>query len=208
MPDHVATQGECLFSIAEDHGFAWQTVWNDPANASLKDLRKSPYILLPGDIVHVPDLRPRSESRGPDSTHRFKRKGVPATLQLRLLANGKPRDNMAWKASLGGPWTEGRTDADGRLSIRLPPSSPAGLLRLEDGTEYRLLLRELDPLESISGVQARLNNLGYPSGPVDGIQGPLTTAAIRQFQEAYPPLDVDGIVGPKTRAKLKEIYGC
>jgi peptidoglycan hydrolase-like protein with peptidoglycan-binding domain len=32
----------------------------------------------------------------------------------------------------------------------------------------------------------------------DGIFGPLTARAARQFQSAHPPLEVDGIVGPKT----------
>jgi N-acetylmuramoyl-L-alanine amidase len=208
MKTHLVRQGECLFSIAEDHGHHWKTLWEDGANARLKEERKSPYILLPGDEVAVPDLRPREESKAAEQAHRFRRKGVPATLKLRLLSNGEPRKEVAWKANLGSGWEEGTTDGDGNLKIRLPPNSPAGLLRLEDGTEYRLLLRELDPLDTMTGVQARLNNLGYAAGPVDGIQGPLTTAAIRAFQEAYPPLDVDGIVGPKTRDKLKEVYGC
>ena len=45
-------------------------------------------------------------------------------------------------------------------------------------------------------------------GAVDGIQGPITTGAIKRFQADCPPLDVDGIVGPHTRGKLKEVYGC
>lgn len=208
MKSHSVAQGECFFSIAEDHGQHWKTLWEDPANTGLRQERKTPYILLPGDVVSIPAVRLREETRAANMTHSFRRKGVPANLRLRLLKNGEPRKGMTWKASLGGPWIEGKTDSDGALTIKLPPSSPAGLLRLEDGTEYRLLLRELDPLDSISGVQARLNNLGYQSGPVDGICGPTTASAIRLFQEAYPPLTVDGIAGPKTRAKLKEIYGC
>lgn len=208
MRSHFVSQGECLFSIAVDHGHHWKTLWEDSANARLKQERKTPYILLPEDVVSIPDLRLREESKAANQAHTFRRKGVPASLKLRLLNNGEPRKGMAWKANFGGPWREGKTDGDGNLTIKLAPSSPAGVLRLEDGTEYRLLLRELDPLQSISGVQARLNNLGYQSGPVDGILGPTTEGAIRRFQEAYPPLDVDGIVGPKTRAKLKEVYGC
>jgi len=191
-----------------DHGHHWKTLWDDGGNAQLKRERKTPYILLPGDVVSIPDLRPREESKAASQAHSFRRKGVPASLKLRLLSNGEPRKGMAWRANLGGAWKEGKTDGDGNLTIKIDPASPAGLLRLEDGTEYRLLLRELDPLETTTGVQARLNNLGYQSGPVDGIVGPMTTDAIRRFQEAYPPLEVDGIVGPKTRAKLKEVYGC
>jgi peptidoglycan hydrolase-like protein with peptidoglycan-binding domain len=42
---------------------------------------------------------------------------------------------------------------------------------------------------------------------VDGVQGPRTTDAIKQFQEKYG-LTVDGVVGPITRSKLLEVYGC
>jgi peptidoglycan hydrolase-like protein with peptidoglycan-binding domain len=59
----------------------------------------------------------------------------------------------------------------------------------------------------MTGVQARLNNLGYNTGPVDGIQGPRTTEAIREFQEKYG-LKVDGVVGPITRGKLVEVHRC
>jgi peptidoglycan hydrolase-like protein with peptidoglycan-binding domain len=62
-------------------------------------------------------------------------------------------------------------------------------------------------MEEVTGVQARLANLGFSPGPVDGIQGELTAGAIRRFQRAYG-LTVDGIAGPQTRAKLKEVHGC
>lgn len=208
MPQHVVSQGECLASIAAEYGFNWKTIWNHPDNTDLKAERKNPNVLYPDDVVVIPDKTPKEDSAATEQTHKYKRKGVPAMLKIRLLNNGEPRKNTPWKANLGGGWQEGTTDGDGNLQIKLHPKCDAGILRLEDGTQYRLLLRELDPLETISGVQARLNNLGYESGAVDGIQGPITTAAIKQFQTDYPPLKVDGIVGEKTRAKLKEIYGC
>jgi len=208
MPQHVVSQGECLSSISAQYGFDWKTIWNHPDNADLKAERKNPNILYPDDVVVIPDKKAKEDSAATEATHKYKRKGVPATLKIRLLNNGEPRKNTPWKANLGGAWQEGSTDGDGNLQIKLHPQCDAGILRLEDGTQFRLLLRELDPIETISGVQARLNNLGYESGAVDGIQGPITTEAIKRFQADYPPLEVDGIVGEKTRGKLKEVYGC
>jgi lysozyme len=56
--------------------------------------------------------------------------------------------------------------------------------------------------EGVSGMQARLANLGFDPGPVDGQLGPRTKAAIRAFQAQNPPLVVDGICGPQTLEKL------
>lgn len=39
---------------------------------------------------------------------------------------------------------------------------------------------------------------------VDGVFGPITRAAVIEFQEGSPPLAVDGIVGPQTWAKLPD----
>lgn len=50
---------------------------------------------------------------------------------------------------------------------------------------------------SVERIQARLNELGYNSGPVDGRFGPVTDRAVRAFQaHSAPP--VDGVVGPIT----------
>ncbi len=63
------------------------------------------------------------------------------------------------------------------------------------------------PSAWLTGVQYRLNALGFGAGPVDGIKGPKTTKAIRLFQTSYPPLKVDGIPGPRTQERLVEICG-
>lgn len=50
-------------------------------------------------------------------------------------------------------------------------------------------------------IQQKLKNLGYYTGNIDGILGPLSLSAIKRFQKDNG-LVVDGIVGPKTAAKL------
>lgn len=51
------------------------------------------------------------------------------------------------------------------------------------------------------GIQKALRRLGYDPGPVDGIPGPLTRAALVAFQEALE-LPRDAVAGPLTRAAL------
>jgi N-acetylmuramoyl-L-alanine amidase len=71
----------------------------------------------------------------------------------------------------------------------------------------KLKLGALSPVASAKGVQQRLQNLGFDCGPIDGIVGPRTRAAVRNFQAKFglPP---DGILGPQTRTLLKEKHGC
>lgn len=66
-----------------------------------------------------------------------------------------------------------------------------------------LLLRPapLYALTTTRGVQSALVQLGYDPGPVDGVMGPRTRAAVRAYQ-AQAGLVVDGAVGPLTRAAL------
>lgn len=54
---------------------------------------------------------------------------------------------------------------------------------------------------NVRQVQEALKEAGFDPGPIDGVWGRLTLAAIRKFQAAKG-LEVDGIVGPKTVAKL------
>jgi hypothetical protein len=53
----------------------------------------------------------------------------------------------------------------------------------------------------INILQTHLNRLGFNSGPVDGIAGPLTDGAIKRMQ-TFLGTPADGYVGPLTRALL------
>jgi peptidoglycan hydrolase-like protein with peptidoglycan-binding domain len=58
----------------------------------------------------------------------------------------------------------------------------------------------LNPAD-VSGAQALLKKLGQDPGPIDGILGPRTAAAIRGFQKAER-LTIDGTLNAETRAAL------
>lgn len=186
MKDHVAQQGECVSSIAFENGFFHQTVWDAPENADLKALRKSPFILQAGDVVHVPDLRAKELEVATGKRSVFRRKGVPETLNLRFVHDGKPRAGVKYHITIDGKESEGETDGDGRVRHFLPPNAREGKLVLfvEAGhpEEYQLQLRNLDPIETVSGQQARLKNLGLFAGEIDGAPSPELAAAIHAFQ--------------------------
>src|SRR5882762_11116156 len=117
MPQHEVSQGECVASIAAQYGFFWKTIWNDGENSELKAKRPNPNTLAPGDVVVIPEKKIKEESCATEKLHKFKRKGVPALLKIRLMENGEARKDVEWKASLGGKWQEGKTDGEGLVQI-------------------------------------------------------------------------------------------
>src|SRR5215211_7293158 len=57
----------------------------------------------------------------------------------------------------------------------------------------------------VPGLQVALYRYGHYAGPIDGIAGPITKRAIREFQRSAG-LEPDGVPGRRTRAALGK-YG-
>ena len=213
---HVVKQGECLSSIADRYGLqGWRVLWDDPGNQALRNLRKEPNILRPGDEIHIPDLRPGSVLIQTEARHRFRARQETVQLRLRVCRDiaGEPVD-APYHLTVEGVATplEGRLSG-GALEITIPARAPrADLLILDEGGTtvqrvFQLWLGALDPLETLTGVQARLKRLGYDPGAVDGIWGPNTEAALRAFQLAEGIQDEEEPFGASTREGLKRYIG-
>src|SRR5436190_441453 len=122
MPIRYNVQpGDCISSIAFEHGLFPDTIWDDPANAALKAKRKNPNVLADGDVVAIPDKRPRTEPVETTKRHTFRRKGVPARLRIRLQENGMPLANLAFKLTGSGFEVSGQTDGGGLVDVSIPP---------------------------------------------------------------------------------------
>lgn len=185
MGDHAVRQGECISSIAFENGLFWETIWEHPRNAALKALRKSPFILQTGDVVFVPDKRSKDVDVKTNATHVFQRKGVPEKLNLKFQAGDQPPAGLPFRLTIDGVTRRGKLDGEGKLSEFLPPNAQAGTLVLEDpgGEEqYELQLRHLDPVDTVSGLQGRLKNLGLYQGDIDGVLSTETIAAMNSLQ--------------------------
>jgi peptidoglycan hydrolase-like protein with peptidoglycan-binding domain len=59
----------------------------------------------------------------------------------------------------------------------------------------------------VRSVQELLELAGHDPGPIDGVYGPKTQAAVSDFQRAQGDLTVDGKVGPNTRKALAAALG-
>ncbi|MBB1506380.1 peptidoglycan-binding protein [Pseudoalteromonas sp. SG41-1] len=69
---------------------------------------------------------------------------------------------------------------------------------------FAVQIGNLDPIDTLSGVQGRCNMLGFDCGTVDGVMGKKTRIGVKEFQYEH---DLDGIPGPKTKAKLQQVFG-
>ncbi|MEZ5429071.1 MAG: peptidoglycan-binding domain-containing protein [Pyrinomonadaceae bacterium] len=207
MPiSYQVKQGDCIFSIAVEHGFFADTIWDHPQNKELKEKRGDPHVLLPGDMVFVPDKRVKEVSEPTDQVHKFRCKNTPKDLRIRLMCLDNPIGNMKYALRIDGVEKEGKTDADGWLRESISPNAKTAKLSLDDGTEYELKLGKLDPADEISGIQGRLYSLGYFEGSVDGRMSDETKAALEVFQRSQN-LDVTGEPDRKTRDLLIEMTG-
>jgi len=209
MPgSHTVEEGDCVIGLADRHGFFAATIWNDPANADLRQRRTDMNILMPGDVVVIPDLRKKFEKRPTGQTHRFRRKGVPAMFRLQLFDMNRPVAAQAYTLTVDGVQKQGRTDDRGILKEFVPAGAKQGELKIGDGEDaitLTLQFGHIDPSNEVSGVQHRLSNLGYDCGPDIGTMNEDTKQALLDFQRDNK-LERTGEIDAATKAKLEEIY--
>ena len=208
MPERYVTQpGDCIHSIAFERGFFPDTIWNHADNAELKNKRKDPCVLLPGDIVVVPDKRLKELSKPPEKKHRFKRKGVPKTLRIQIKSKDKTMPGLTYTMIIDDELRrEGQTDGDGFIVEQIPPNAKQAAIELGDGSEFELQLGVQDPLDTISGIQGRLHALGYYDGPDDGVLSAPTQEALKLFQRQNG-LNATGQPDQQSRDALKNLAG-
>ena len=212
---HSVEQGEHLSQIAKLYGFPdYKILWDHPQNADLKNLRKNPNILLPGDQVFIPDMEEKEEPGSTDKRHSFV--VDKETLKLRLVLEDiyeKPIAGAQCALLVDGQVFQLTTDAHGKIEQEIPLDAKEGVLTIRgDQTPFAnevipLKIGHLDPVEEVSGQIARLNNLGYFAGPHDGSDEDAFASAVEEFQ-CDNGLTVDGICSLQTQSKLKSVHGC
>jgi len=214
MPVHVVKSGECFTTIAASYGFGdYRTIYNHPMNAALKVKRPNPNVIHPGDQIYIPDKAQRQALDVPTGkAHAFKLKKT-AKKALRVVFQthkGEPLKNAPYKLKIGGTTIEGKTTGAGLVEAAVPIGEASAVIEI-DGRVIELKLGRLNPVDGrdngVSGVQGRLNNLGYNAGVVDGIAGPKTRTALAIFQKDAG-LKITGSVDDATKKKLAEIHGC
>lgn len=218
---------EWLEKIAYNLHFDVQKAWDDAGNKTLRDNHPDHNLLCKGHILEVPEVQQKEVDGATDTTHKFKVKGkATAKLNLKLEHHVDSPLEEEYELEIGGETFKG-TSTKGEIKHEIPISSDVGVLRLtKRNVELTVHVGDLNELEpwakkqcKTKGAQARLNNLAFNSGSVDGIIGRRTRRATKNYQEwadTYSPGNglaeaelspIDSIIGPLTAKCLKKTHG-
>jgi N-acetylmuramoyl-L-alanine amidase len=206
---HTVKQGEHIIRIAHEHGLTkYEIIWDHPQNAALKSLRKTPHILFPGDELFIPEIQKKEEQRPTGKLHTFQVEGQPLKLKLRVTDEGEdPIANTACRLNIQGETKDHTTDGDARLERPIPPEAEDAMLDIT-GVQIPIKIGHLDPIDTLSGQQARLNNLGYDAGNSADANDEQFRSAVEEFQCDRGIKPITGVCDTATQAKLKTEHGC
>ncbi len=210
---HRVQQGECLVSIAESYGFFWETLWNLPENKLIRDTRRDPTVLLPGDVVTIPERVVKEYVRPTGARHTFRVKNIPAKLNLNFRdEGGRPRAGLAYVLTVDGVETRGTTDGEGGVHAPIAPTARSATLRLmeketgEEEESYELDLGHLDPVDTVRGAQTRMKQMGAYFGTITGTMSLPFVMSLKAFQSGRG-LVPTGELDASTQAALRENHG-
>ncbi len=212
---HKAAQGECFSSLAHQYGFEnYRTIYDHPENAELIKERLNPNILYPYDVVFIPDNELKEVDAATEQTHHFVVKKEKTKFRLVVKdEDGKPFADTRYELTIDEKVFEGTTDGTGKLEEEISAKAHSGYVTFypkdENGAEIvgfiPLDFGHLDPVRETSGVQARLNNLGFECGKNDGTIGEKTKAALLEFQKKHG-LPESGEACAATREKIQQMH--
>lgn len=207
--EHIVREGECISSIAKTTGHFWHTIWEDAGNSVLRETRRQPNVLLPGDRVVVPPIRRKDEPGQSETRQRFVRRGEPSHFAVRVLDQDLPRANEPFSLVIdGGKPITGMTDPEGKLDVPISGSARAAVLTIgaePDALTFTFNLGGLPPIASWEGVQARLRNLGLSCNET-GERDEQTIDALNEFRHSVDLPRSDDI-DDATRSELLRKHG-
>lgn len=224
---HVVGPGDHIARIAAARGFRKPgTIWDDGGNATIKQQRVNPHTLAPGDTITIPTRDPFSISKPTDAIHRLVVASTGVLLNLKLEdVDRKPLANRFYRLVVGErslvdsgvvpsvPVSD-VTDPKGFLSQPISVNAAMGELTVHEGAtedtpvlaKIRLLIGALPPPNTIRGVQARLNNMGYFAGFSDTDTDQLTWA-VEEFEHDHGMKPTGKFDDPKVFNRIAHEHG-
>jgi hypothetical protein len=218
---YVIKQGDCLSSLAGAFGLAsWKDLYDYPDNTQLKKQRSNPNVVAPGDVVMVPDSATQKKTV-PCATGKAYLFVLDAPkVKLRILLQDwqeEPYAGKKFEVTVDGKLFRGKTDGEGLIDIPIPAAAQSGRLKvwLDDddddpspGIDRDLDIGHLDPTDCVTGLQARLQNLGHRC-EVNGNLDEDTLAAVRAYREKAGLQEVeddDALIDDELRSHLLKLH--
>ncbi len=208
MPIHKVTQGECLISIAQKYGFnKWEDIYEHPNNEQFKQQRTNPHCIYPGDKVYIPEKSDNKLVSGKEYKFKIPKQKFYFSTTLTDMDNN-PLSSIKYKLEIRPQGKshkksisfEGQTDGSGKIEQEIPVMTEEGILTIwpfkddqEQMETWVVKLGHLDPKDEIEGVQERLLNQGYASGPISHEFNKTVKSAANEFQETNNKESLDSI---------------
>lgn len=214
MNIHSIKSGDCFASIAKQYGFhAADVIYQHPANAELKQQRPNLHILNPEDKVYIADKKSKAVELATETCSVLTIKGLLTELKLVIADfDGNPLAHTNYLLDVAGTKYLGQSDADAMVVQKIDASAKKAELTLyldahkKDTIFWSLDIGALTPHAETSGIQARLNNLGYFCANENGEIDSTTSSAINAFK-INNGLVNDAVIDHALSAKLLSVYG-
>ena len=218
-------EDEDWFLVAKAFGFRnWRTIYNHENNESLRK-RQDPYDLHKEDKVFIPDKQPKDHQCDTNKKHTFTLPTPTRPFSLVLEDDDEdPYSDTKYEIWIEGkkyvgknddPEKVKRTREDGLIYEEVPV---VGKLEVrvwyEKGGEndpdacekYEIEMGHMDPIDTVEGIQHRLENLGYSCGEDShGTLGTDTKKALKAFQSDWG-LKESGEIDEDTKAALLQMH--
>jgi hypothetical protein len=186
MQPYVVKQGDHLPLLAYQFGFDADAVWNDPANDDLRKQRPDPNLLLPTDVLYIPDQvdkPPATYSLQTGQTNSFV--SDPPKVSLVVVFADTDRASQPFTVTEVPDLTGLSTDGDGCATFDVPiTAQQISVVFASDGATFLVNVGHLDPIDTLSGAAQRLQNLGFldPALDINGIEVDTVRAALQALQ--------------------------
>ena len=211
---YIVRQGDHLARLAFIHGFEADEVWNHERNGELREMGRTPELLAPGDVLYLPVKPKEGLSFSANTSNRYQARVPQIKVSMvfkdadRILAD-EPYEihGLGTDGSSGQPETR-KTDAAGKIDLELPVTTrEVTIVFPGPNVAYEVRVGDMDPLAELSGIQKRLENLGYlPRERESAAEGAYVQSAIAAFQKRHG-LSPTGTLDEATTKLLKDEHG-
>ena len=215
---HIVKPGENLAQIARHYKIAnWREIYHHSDNAKFRQLRPNPNILFEGDEVVIPEQKQKTVYVHTGANHRFVvKESEPQKLVFCLTDHaGKSLSDVPVTFELNGQSQTRASNSGGEVEITVKKTDleefPLNVYAdpESDQPSHCFIIKPgfLGPVDTVSGIQARLNSLGHDCGIADGIYGQKTKAGIESFEQAND-LTPTGELSASLYRAVEQEYGC